>query len=102
MMLSDLQWPTLQSRRQNARLTMLYKYTQGLITINTQYPPTTTKQKRSARQSHPAAYDVPSHRTLYRQKTFFPRTIPDWNSLPEAVACAPSLDTLVSGLHQIL
>jgi hypothetical protein len=35
--------------------------------------------------------NIPHCRTTYRQKSFFPRTIPEWNSLPESVVAAPSL-----------
>ena len=44
-----------------------------------------------ARQCHPNAYDLPFHKTTYRQKSFFPRTITEWNAFPASVAMAPIL-----------
>ncbi len=81
---------------------MFYKHHNGIVTISSSAAPTADCQMRSRRLSHSTAYDVPSHRTLYRQKTFFPRTIPEWNSLPEDVASAPSLEDFRSGLRRIL
>jgi hypothetical protein len=100
-MLQELNWPSLQLRRKAARLTTLYKYKKGLFHIDTRYAPT-TNQKKSRRQTNSQAYDVPSHRTVYRQQTFFPRTIPEWNSLPESVATAPTLTSFRSRLQNHL
>ena len=47
--------------------------------------------QRTSRHSHDLTYDIPSHRTAYRHKTFFPRTIQEWNSLPGS----PSLIVLI-------
>ncbi len=101
-MLQELDWPSLQERRKVARLTSLYKYRNGLLHIDTHHPPTIDCQKKSRRQTNSQAYDVPSHRTQYRQGTFFPKTIPEWNSLPESVATAPSLTAFASRLQRHL
>ena len=101
-MLQELDWPTLQARRKTARLTALYKYKNGLLHVDTRYAPTTNSQKKSRRQTNTQAFDVPSHRTAYRKQTFFPRTIPEWNSLPESVATAPSLTSFRSRLQNHL
>jgi len=99
-LLTKLEWPLLQTRRTEARLNTLYKFHHGLLSINTQFPPTTNQQKRSRRQTNSLAYDVPSHRTQYRQSTFFPRTIPQWNCLPEEVASAPTLSAFKGRLQK--
>lgn len=91
-MLADLSWPSLAERRKGARLSAFYKFHHGLTSINTKYPPTASRPKRSSRLSHSQSYDIPFHRTTYRQKSFFPRTIPEWNSLPEATVTAPFLE----------
>ena len=46
----------------------------------------------SSRKNNTCSYDVPSCRTQYRQTSFFPRTLPDWNGLPQEVVTAESLD----------
>ena len=71
----------------------------GLIYVESSYchsksdpppPPHPLTPRRTTRHTHNLACDIPSHRTAYRQKTFFPRTIPEWNSLPQEVTTAPS------------
>ena len=88
-MLSQLQWPTLQDRRRKARLTTFFRYATNTLVINTSRKPTPNPEKRSTRQTHPLTYKLPSCRTSYRQQSFFPRTIGEWNRLPaEAVLSA--------------
>ncbi|KAI8515244.1 hypothetical protein Bbelb_078350 [Branchiostoma belcheri] len=91
-MLEELQWIPLRERRRLARLTTFYKYHTGALCINMQTRPTPNVQTRATRQSHSAAYRVPQSRTSYRQNSFFPRTIPDWNTLDADIALSPSLE----------
>ena len=66
----------------------------GLIHVESRYchsksdPP--PPPPRTTRHTHNLTCDIPSHQTAYRQKTFFPRTIPEWNSLPQEVTIASS------------
>ena len=91
-MLSDLQWPTLEDRRKRARLIAFYKYRQKSLIINIKNSPIPSKQIRSSRTNHSAAYQIPPCKTSYKQKSFFPRTIREWNSLPAEVALCPTLE----------
>ncbi|KAK7087818.1 hypothetical protein V1264_021822 [Littorina saxatilis] len=95
-MLEHLQWPTLQDRRRRARLITMYKFSNGLLSINTRNTPTPNPTAKSTRLLHDAAYQLPLCRTTYRQKSFFPRTIVDWNALPGEVALSPSLEAFKS------
>ena len=97
-MLNDLKWTSLEKRRKLARLTTFYKVHHGLLKITSKFAPTVSASKRQTRRSHQLHYNIPSSRTSYRQKSFFPRTIPEWNLLPEAAASAPSLATFRSRL----
>ncbi|XP_076472060.1 uncharacterized protein LOC143301566 [Babylonia areolata] len=90
-MLLDLEWPTLQARRRHARLTMFYKVHNSLVHIDSKYLPSVSRLSHITRKSHPLQYNIPSNRTQYRQMTFLPRTIPEWNNLPTEAATAPSL-----------
>ncbi|KAI8494701.1 hypothetical protein Bbelb_273060 [Branchiostoma belcheri] len=93
-MLEELQWVSLQERRRIARLVTFYKYMYhtGALCINLSTRPTLSAQTRATRQSHPAAYKVPYSRTSYRQNSFFPRTISDWNDLGADIALSSSLE----------
>ena len=38
-----------------------------------------------------SSYKVPFSHTLYRQMSFFPRMLHDWNKLPDSVLCWPQV-----------
>jgi len=87
-MLERLKWQTLETRRKIARLTMFFKISNGLVNISNL---NLTAPTRRSRHHHSKTFQVPSSRTDYRKFSYFPRTIPDWNGLPEAIVSAPSL-----------
>ncbi len=94
-LLHQLGWQPLQERRRNARLHMFYKIHMGKIYMETKQlaPPT-----RFTRNMHPMSYQVPSSSSDYRKFSFYPRTIRDWNGLPETVAGSESLEIFRSRL----
>jgi hypothetical protein len=95
-MLSILNWPTLASRRRNARLTMLYKMINGHVaTDHLQFATPVARPNRAAPWY---GFHLPYSRTVYHQQSYFPRTIKDWNSLPPDVALAPSLEAFKAQL----
>ena len=79
-MLDTINWRSLQDRRRDARLCMLYKIDRNLVAIKKDkrlIPP-----QRRTRHSHARAYQILSCRTDRRKNSFFPRTVCDWNALP--------------------
>ena len=86
--LSDLQWPTLQRRRQDARLYLLYRSIQGNIAVS--LPSYITKQTRTTRHTHPQRFLQVRASTQTYQNSFFPRTVRDWNDLPPDILEAPT------------
>ena len=86
--LSDLQWPTLQRRRQDARLYLLYRSIQGNIAVS--LPSYITKQTRTTRHTHPQRFLQVRASTQTYQNSFFPRTVRDWNNLPPDILEAPT------------
>ena len=92
-MLTTLAWPTLQQRRKQARLTMLYKIRNGLVTGA--YPQLVESAGRR-RRTHDRTYQRIPCRTDYRRYCFLPRTICDWNSLPHDTVHSLSLGTFRS------
>ena len=89
-MLSELEWPTLQKRRENVRLTMMYKIHNNLAHLPAQdYIMQATQATRNS-QLH--SYQVPYSRTESHRQSFFPRTVRDWNALPRNTVTAPSVE----------
>ena len=89
-MLYDHQWSTLHEHRKCCRLTTFYKFLH-------QDPPDINIPRHylfhclsySTRMSHRHRLIPPATSTNYYQKSFFPRTIFDWNNLPnEAIECS--------------
>ena len=101
-MIEDLGWPSLESRRQSARLCLLYKMANNLVLMSSRsllipYP--------YATKSMPLHSFTPLHLTpvkLYFSNSFFPRTVSEWNLLPTYVATAPSLEVFKTSLMVVM
>ena len=76
-MLNILKWPSLQQRRRHARLTILYKilYREVNVSFSDKIHPLTERSRRS----HSQQLKKITCRTQYRQVSFLPHTISDWN-----------------------
>ena len=86
-----LKWQTLQERHRTTRLNMFYMIHNRLVNVKcNKLKPLPT---RSQHKGHNAMYERITGRTDYCNNSFFPRTIRDWNSLPQAVVESPSLST---------
>ena len=96
--LQHLQWQTLQSRREAARLALFYKGKHNLAAI---YTPIYYQQQinTNTRQYHPSKYIQPSARTDAYKYSYFPRTITDWNSLPSEILNSESLDSFKTAIN---
>ncbi|KAL8570366.1 hypothetical protein ACOMHN_035784 [Nucella lapillus] len=91
----ELRWPSLQDRRRSARLTMLFKIRHDMVCMSSlkeKMEPAVARQRRG----HNSQYTLPRCRTQYLQQSFLPRTIKDWNNLPQSVVEATTIDTFVS------
>lgn len=94
-MLEDLKWDTLQTRRRDNRLCMLYRIQNELIDINKS---TYLKGGDSRTRGGHKFYQQRVTSDVYRN-SFFPRTIMEWNTLPARVAEAGSVEDFRSGLQ---
>ena len=98
-MCKTLNWRSLENRRKDMRLCMMFKIDIGLVAISKDSR--LTSQKRPTRHSHSLAFQTITCGTEKRWTSFFPRTVRDWNALPPDI---PDLDILeafkasVSGL----
>ena len=88
-MLRELKWDTLQERRKQARLNMLYKINNGLAKVRSKK--LVKLPERAGRRGHGEMFQRIECKTNYRSESFLPKTIRDWNSLPETTVQAPSL-----------
>ena len=89
-MIKDLGWATLETRRRQSRLTLMYKLTHGLIDTDSR------KQARESRTrgGHQFKFRVPYANKDVFKFSFFPKTIADWNCVPKAIVSSTSLETL--------
>jgi hypothetical protein len=95
-MIQQLGWITLEQRRQNARLAMMYRLVHGLVAVN---PHTyITPVLRQTRLSHQYSFIKIASRTDSFGQSFFPRTVGQWNALPPAVVGVTSLESFRSQL----
>ena len=77
-MMSDLQWESLESRRQSNRLCMLYRINNNLVEINRNIClQASDRQTRGQTRVCHQRIDYLSYRN-----SFFPRTSWEWNALP--------------------
>ena len=94
-MLQDLGWKSLEDRRLDIRLALVFKAVHGLAAVPT--TDTLIKANKRTRSNQPYMFcHIPADSTAYHQ-SFFPRTVPQWNNLPlEAVTLPESLLQAVS------
>ena len=82
---------TLEQRRADARVIMLFKIIHGLVAIPlSQY---FEQPSRMTRHSHPLALRQIHTSVNYYKYSFFPAAVVYWNRLPCSVVTLPTLDT---------
>ena len=86
-MLDELEWPSLEDRRVKSSLTFFYKIHSGTVSLDKDRYLTPAPNLRSTRasQTHNLQYTRYMAYSDALKNSFFPRTIPLWNSLPSSV-----------------
>lgn len=87
-LLEQLEWESLQDRRAQHRLIMCYKIRHKLVDIDPDlyYTPGDSRTRGGHRyRQHRATKEVYNN-------SFFPRSVRQWNHLPETVTAAPTLE----------
>ena len=96
-LISELGWQSLADRRKNSRLCLFYKGLHGLAAI-----PIGDFQ-RSHRCTRYCGTDtfivIPSRIDCYKF-SFIPRTLIDWNALPDSTRSKPSIDAFKKALQK--
>ena len=92
-MIKDLGWATLETRRRQFRLTLMYKVAHGLTDIDSRKY-LIQHSEIHTRGSRQFKFRVPGYanKDLFKF-SFLPKTIADWNCLPEAFVSSTSLET---------
>ena len=89
-MLKELEWPTLQQRRKETKITVLFKALQNEIYIETNHlQPTNTRQRT---RGHNRRFVIPRSRVKCHEQSFFPSTIRMWNCLTQSVVNSNSVE----------
>jgi len=90
-LLKELNWKTLEDRRRQARLTYMYKIKNKLVDIpSDRY---LKPQTRQTRHNNSKSYHKPYARIFVHKYSFFPRTVPEWNSLNDETVKATNIET---------
>ena len=97
-MLSRLQWDSLELRRKQSQLHMLYKSNHGLAAfpICDYVLPSATLMTRG---SHPFKIQPMFAIKNSPKQSFLPSTIPMWNNLPQSVINSPTLQLFKTNLN---
>ena len=88
-LLEDLKWKSLETRRKEFRLTMMYKIVNKQVAIDPEKH--LIKPQKQSRSANNNSYVVPYASTTSMQPSFLPRTIRDWNLLPLSIEKADSV-----------
>jgi len=95
--LEQLDWPTLQERRDQMKMIMMYKIVHGLVFIQHNLPLTPSNLNNISR-GHSNRFIQPSTRVDSYKHSFFPSTIRMWNRLPNYVILSDTLSQFKNNL----
>ena len=95
-MLDELEWPSLEARRDQSSLLLFHKIHCGAVSIEKDKYMTPAHSLKTTRSSHTAKYR--RHQTYIdaMKNSFFPRTVPHWNSLSLTVANTQSTEEFMA------
>jgi len=89
--MNELGWKPLAHRRREQRLTLLFKIIHGLVAIPANDH--IAFNKRPSRTGHSQQIKIIATNTDIFKNSFFPRTIRDWNLLPESAIKSDTVDS---------
>ena len=84
-MLDELEWPSLEDRREQSSLAFFYKIHSGTVSLDKDKYLTPAPNIRNTWASHEFQYTRYLAYSEALKNSFLPRTIPVWNSLPSSV-----------------
>ena len=87
-------WPSLEARREQSSLTFFYKTHSGTVSLDKDKYLTPAPNLHITRASHDSQYTRYFAYNDALKNSFFPRTIPMWNSLPSSVVSSKTTEEL--------
>ena len=81
-----------------SRLTLLYKKVHGLVDVDPSKVVNSGRETRRSTSQH-RFRNITANKTCYRS-SFLPRTVPEWNKLPDHLRSAHSVETFRTQLAQ--
>ena len=99
--LTTLNWPTLQKRRQQARLVLLFKILNGFLTVPSSHLPTRSSVLRT-RFTHSFKLTPYQPNINLFKHSFIPRTVPEWNRLDEDMIQSNCIELFKQKLANII
>ena len=91
-MLDELEWPSLEARRKQFALTFFCKIHSGTVSLDKDKYLTPAQNLQRTRASHDSQYTRYFAYSDVLKNSFFPRTIPLWNSLPSSVVSSKTTE----------
>ena len=91
-MLIELEWPSLEARRDQSSLLLFHKIHCGAVSIEKDKYMTPAHSLKTTRSSHSAQYRRHQTYSDALKNSFSPRTIPHWNSRPPSVTNTQSTE----------
>ena len=82
-LLDKLKWDTLEKRRKNQRLSLLYKIHNNTLTVPSENY--LVFNNSTTRQGQKNNFRILRSNTEIHRQSYFPRTVKDWNALPQDV-----------------
>ena len=101
-MLSELQWPALNIRRQISRLSILYQGLHNSVSLEIPTYITATTTTPFTRFQHYFHFNIPTARTNYYHNSYFLKSFHDWNLLPISAIEAATLDNFTNQIRKLL
>ena len=95
-MLKDLKWPSLEVRRKAHRLTVMQQARLGYLSLSIGdflHP-----VRRQSRHTHEFTYQLPFAKKNCFKYSFMPRTMADWNVLPQHIIAIENIDKFKESL----
>ena len=93
-MLDELEWPSLEARRDRSSLLLFHKIHSGAVSIEKDKYLTPARSLKSTRSSHSAQYCRYQTYSDALKNSFFPQTIPQLNSLSPSVVNSQTAEEL--------